>query len=135
MFYNFAIEVAANTTKASPTTQHLKLTEGIITKFLIQFPVGCAGLAHCAIDWEGAQLIPHTRDQSLASDGFVIPIDEEVDLGKRSHVLLARCWNTDDTYAHTITIMVNVLRGKAAMATYRILEGLGKFLRMVGVKV
>ncbi len=135
MFYEFAVVVPANTAESAPVSQRMKLTEGVVTKVEMQFPSGCAGLAHVRIFDGGSQKWPTPPSTSIASDGHVVSIDENYELKGTDFELVAKCWNDDDTYQHTVYIRVGVLRGQAAVAILKIFQGLEKMLKLMGIKV
>ena len=135
MFYEWAIAVPANTTEAAPITQEMKLTKGVITRIEIQFPTGCAGLAHCRILEGTIQKWPTPPSTSFASDGYTVPIEENYELENLPATLFAKAWNLDDTYDHTIYVRVGVLRGEGALLANKVFAGLGKMLQLMGIKV
>lgn len=135
MFYDFAITVPAGRAESTPVEQVMKLTKGVIHRVEVQFPIGCAALAHCRIYHEEHQLFPTNPPGSFATDGYTIPIDDNFELNTEPYSLKARCWNDDDTYQHIITIRVGVLRGEWAILLMKVIKGLVKFLNLVGVKV
>jgi len=109
MFYDFAITVPKSRTEANPVEQVMKLTYGVIHRVEVQFPIGTQALAHCKLLHEEHQLFPTNPEGSFASDGYVIPIDDHFELFTEPYSLKAKCWNDDDTYAHTITVRVGIL--------------------------
>jgi len=134
MFYDFAITIPANTAKEAPVSQELKLTAGIVHYVEIEFPSGCAGLAHVQIRQPEATYLPTNPDGSFASDGYVIPIKEHLELGPGENSLKAVCWNLDDTYSHTITIRVGVLLREQLEPVSVLNNLMQKFFRLVGVR-
>ncbi len=135
MFYDFAITVSANTAKAAPTTQELKLTHGVIHRVEVEFPAGCAGLVHCGLLQGIHQLWPTNPDGSFASDDYVIAIYEDYELATEPYVVKFVGWNLDDTYDHTVTVRIGVLDSGPGRLVNRILVGLTKFLKLVGIPV
>jgi len=107
--YSFDIPVPANTPESSPVEVELNLTHGVIFWVGVQFPVGCAALAHCRILHRRHQVWPANIDSSYASDGYVIPNYPYYDFTEPPYNLTAICWNDDDTYPHTITIYIEIL--------------------------
>lgn len=135
MYYDFAVTVPANTAKTSPVKQALKITHGIIHRVEIQFPAGCAGLAHCKINDALHQRWPTNPPGDFSSDDFIIGIDENLEFFTEPYQLEAICWNTDDTYQHIITIRIGLLESKAALMLLSVIKGMSKMLRLMGVKV
>lgn len=134
MFYEWAIDVPASTTSAAPVTQDMKLTEGVITRVEVQFPNGCAGLAHCKILHSESQKWPTPPSTSFASDGHAITLDENFELSDEPFSLKAVCWNDDDTYQHTIYVRIGLLRGPGAIFINKVFQGLAKMLALMGIK-
>ncbi len=122
MFYDFAITVPANTAQASPVTQELKLTGGVIHYVEFSFPSGCADitggagpLVHVQLRQPEASYLPTNPDGSFAADNYVIKFNEHKELKAGEHTLKAVLWNLDDTYAHTVTIRIGVLQRDAVL--------------------
>ena len=134
MMYSYAIPIPANTTEGDPVEQDLTLTHGIITHVEVEFPPGCAGLVHLVVTRYGSQLWPLNPDGDLASDGYVIPWDEEYDLTQAPYTLRAVAWNDDDTFAHTLTIRITLspIAGRTALQEMHYI--LQTFARLVGIK-
>lgn len=127
MLYDFALIIAASTTEASPTEQELKLTYGVIHRVEIEFPPGCAGLAHIALDYGKHQVWPTNPERSFASDNHVIAWNDHLPLSYAPFTLKLRGWNEDDTYPHTITVRIGILPPEALGARMQrpgVLEGL-----------
>ena len=134
MYYEWAIAVPANTLAAAPVETVLELTAGVIVGLEVQFPAGCAGLAHCKIlHWE-SQKWPTPPSTSFASDGHAIVVPENYELSTPPYDLRVVAWNLDDTYAHTIYLRIALLRGPGAVLINRVFTGLAKFLALVGIK-
>lgn len=135
MYYDFAITVPANTTESSPKTESLKLTHGIIHRIEIQFPIGTRALAHCRLQHHSFGQLPTNLSGNFASDGFTIPIDENLEFFAAPYSIKAILWNDDDTYPHTITIRIGILESKTALFFMSVMKGLSKMLKLMGVKV
>lgn len=135
MFYSFQIAIPANTTQNDAIETDIKLTQGVIYNVQVQFPIGCKELAHCQIYREGSQKWPTNPEANLASDGYIIPISEEIELLSAPYTFKAKTWNEDDTYDHTITIWIGVLRGRSWQRMAQIFEALARFMSKFGVQV
>lgn len=135
MYYEFAITVSANTAESSPVEQYLKLTHGLIHHIEIQFPIGCAGLAHCQLLSPNFGSLPTNPSGDFSSDGYTIPIDENLEFFAEPYIIKARLWNDDETYPHTITIRVGMFESKTALWIISLFKGLAKMLKLMGIKV
>ena len=131
MLFVEEIIVPKNTTRDSPEIRQMFMASGIITWFSVQFPPGCAGLAHCAIYHQAHQIVPSKVSSTIVDPTALVPVYEIRDLSGDTfpiewadyyelygvpYMLEARCWNADDTYPHTITIRIAVLPRKAIIA-------------------
>lgn len=134
MFYDFTITIPANTPEASPVSQELQLSAGILHYVEIEFPSGCQGLAHMQIKQPQASFLPTNPDGDFASDNYVIPIQEHFEIVSTVTRLMAVAWNEDDTYAHTISIRIGVLPTAAAQPSTTTNSILSKLLSALGVK-
>jgi len=103
VLYVLPLAIPANTAQASPYEEDLQLTDGVITHVEVEFPAGCAGLAHSYARTGLHQVFPTNPDADLASDNHVVPWSEYEDLDTDPRVLTIGGWNLDETYAHTIT--------------------------------
>lgn len=135
MYYDFAIPVAVGKTEDEPIEEDLKLTHGIIHRIEVQFPIGTAALAHCRLLHHSFGHLPTNPSGSFATDGYVIPIDENLEFFSEPYIIRAVCWNDDDTYPHTITIRFGILESKTAIFFMGVMKGLAKMLKLMGIKV
>lgn len=134
MFYEWAIQVPKNTTAAAPLETVEKIALGMIIKVEVQFPAGCAGLAHCKILHQESQVWPTPPSTSFASDNHTITIEENYEITAEPYHLKLVCWNLDDTYDHTLYIRVGLVRGLGAVAINKVFQGLEKMLKLMGIK-
>lgn len=135
MYYEFAITVPANRAQSSPVEQYLQLTHGLIHHIEIQFPIGCAGLAHCQLRSPSFGSLPTNPQGSFASDGYFIPIDEHLEFFAEPYIIKAVLWNDDETYPHIITIRVGMFESKTVIWIMGIFKGMAKLLKLMGIKV
>lgn len=130
MFYDYSLTIPANTTEASPTEQEINLTHGVIHRLEVEFPPGCAGLAHLVIDRFGHQLWPTNPESSFASDAHIIGFNEYHELFESPYELRLRGWNEDDSYPHEITVRIGILPEKVlapGKEELGIIQKLGRF--------
>ncbi|MBA7637572.1 hypothetical protein ES703_45218 [subsurface metagenome] len=133
MLYVWHIPVVANRPESNPVETPLRLAHGIITWYSITFPPGCHGLAHCRIYHREHQIVPSREAQSLSGDTFPIEWTDYYEMYEPPHDLLARCWNEDDTYPHTVTIRIAVLPRKAIVA-YQVADAIRNFFSLLSPK-
>lgn len=107
--YAFEIAVPLATTQANAVETELILSGGIIDEIAIGFPPGCSALARVQLLYENVIIFPSNPDNSYAWDNVIIEFNPRYDLPEINPILVARCWNLDEFYAHTITFMINVV--------------------------
>ena len=110
MYYETTITIPADTLKSAPTEVELRVTQGIIHRIELEFPRGCAALAHVALYYHEHQFSPTNPDGDYASDGYVIPINDLLPLDSAPYTIEIRGWNDDDSYSHTIRVRMGILR-------------------------
>lgn len=118
MIYQAAITESANTAQADATRTVIPVTRGLIWSIEVQFPPGCSGLAHLQLFDGKYQLFPASNGQSLAADGAILSYDDLYYKGAAPFVLVAKTWNLDDTYPHTMTVRVGMASNPAFMSRY-----------------
>jgi len=133
MLYVWDIPVAVGRLEVNPVETPLRLAHGIITWYSIQFPPGCAGLAHCRIFHREHQIVPSREAQDLSGDTFPIEWTDYYEMYEPPYDLLARCWNDDDTYPHKVTIRIAVVPRKSIIA-YQIADTLKGLIGMLSPK-
>lgn len=106
MYYEFDITVPAQTTEADPKEEVLELVPGPITKFEFMFPDGCYSLAQVRIFDSLSQLIPRNPAGSVKANNGTVSFNEHYQLKEPPYRLIAKAWNDDDSYAHTITVRI-----------------------------
>ena len=131
MMYSYAITVPPNTAYADPVIEEVKLPAGLISHVEVEFPAGCAGLVHVVVTEGLHQVWPTNPEGDLASDGYVIPWDEHIEITEPTLRLEAVVWSDDDTYAHTVTVRITVLPAgllEAAQKSQSIIQRIGAVL-------
>jgi len=131
VLYVLALTIPANTAEAAPHEEDLKLTDGVITRVEVEFPAGCAGLAHTYARQAIHQVFPTNPDGDLCSDNYVAAWMDYEDLDTDPRILTIGGWNLDDTYDHTITWRIELTPREIAerMKTQQgMLAGIGRLL-------
>jgi len=86
--------------------------DGVIKEIIVHFPPGCNSLVEVKVFHGTTQILPEKGGIALddATQGFII--EREVRSGDPIRVE----WiNHDDTYEHTISVIVNILRKPLAV--------------------
>ncbi len=134
MFYNFAIVVTAGATAATPVSQVLKLTKGIIHRVEIEFPAGCRGYVSLALKDDGHQFLPTNPEGAFCTDNYTIVIDEHYPIDTAPYQLRAVAWAPSADYDHTITVRIGILRADVLSPFMSVAKALAKFLERLGYK-
>jgi len=128
--FEYAVTTPANTPSTAPLETRLKITEGIVDRVEIEFPLGCCGLLHVRLFRGEDQLVPLNPDGDVASDGQVVRAELSYPVKGPPTDLLCRSWNEDDTYSHTVRIRITVTR-PATPKERELLEELVEMWRLV----
>jgi len=109
MLFQASITIPKNTTYDSPTIAMFKIAHGIVTKIMVRPRPGHAALAHLVILHHEHQIAPSTENMDLHGDAPAIDWEEYYESYQPPYELKLKGWNEDDTYDHTITLMLLVL--------------------------
>ena len=112
MVYEFDIDVLVANTINNPKVKDLKLTAGIVHRYEIFFPPGCANLVHVGINRGLHQVWPTNPEGRHKGEGVTLSYREHYDLVHGPHILTVRAYNVDATYDHKITVRFAILTSK-----------------------
>lgn len=107
--YAFEITIPLSTSQVNAIDTELILSGGIIDEIAIGFPPGCSSLAKVQLLYENSVIFPANPDSAYAWDNIIIEFNPRYLLPEINSTLVARCWNLDDFYEHTLTIMINII--------------------------
>jgi len=130
VYFEFDAETPANTTETSPVKTKMKLTAGVIHYVEFMFPAGCVGLAHARVKHFGAPLWPRNIDGNLKGDNLVIRFSEVYELKPGNNTLELYTWNEDDTYSHTVTCRIGLLRKEELFPEINLADMIRMFFRL-----
>jgi hypothetical protein len=108
MYYTFPVTIPPNTPIASYIRSECRMQAGTVRDIYISIPYGVCALAGVRISNYGRQLIPEVSNTWITGDQPLPPITSEIILSDYPYALLVDCYNTDDTYQHTITVDFNL---------------------------
>lgn len=118
MIFTADVTIPANTTKASPISQLLSISKGLVYRVSFVFPDNLLRLAGVAVFDGSFQLWPSTPGNWFAGD------DETKSYGdlylKRSspYEFVINGYNLDDTYEHTIYVEIGLVSEEKFQARY-----------------
>ena len=108
MLFQRDILIEAGKTATDPATDTMKLCEGVITRYSVLFPAGCAGLAHVQVWLGGFQLIPWSRGLWLRGDDHLIEGVTQYPVGPAPRLVTIKGYNEDTDNGHTISVTLEV---------------------------
>lgn len=82
------------------------LTDGKITQIVMHFPSGCNGLVNVKVLRGSSPILP--RDGFIALDNTTEKFDLDIKV-RRSETITVVYENTDGTYSHKISVIVQIL--------------------------
>lgn len=118
MIYSLDIETPANTAKADALHTPLKVTEGLVYRVEIQFPIGCAGLLYCAVHDGAYSAWPSTPGEWFRGDASTIAFDDTYLKLSEPFQFDIITYNLDDTYAHAVLIRIGMVSHDVFMARF-----------------
>ena len=109
MIYDWAFTLPINGSTSALTSQKVDITPGVVTRVMVSFPSGCAGLVHVRIRKALHQYWPINPDGWLAEDAVALDFAEHLELPEDAQELTLEGYNEDDTYSHTLQVKLIVL--------------------------
>lgn len=108
MLFQCDLLIASGKTAADPATDTIKLCEGVIERYSVLFPAGCAGLVYVQVWLGGFQLLPWSRGLWLRGDDHLIEGSTSYPVGPAPRLLTVKGYNDDTLYPHTVTVKLEV---------------------------
>ena len=114
MFFAWDITVTAGTAEATPKTQILKLTKGVITRLDVKFPAGCHSLVKVRLLRSEFQLVPLSRGEWVTGDGESVQTEPYYELTEAPSELKFQGCSPSTVYPHVITVRVSIIPAEVA---------------------
>jgi len=115
VYYQATITTPANTSASVPQKTMLPLARGVISKILVGFPPGPAGLCHVQIRDKGWQIAPWSLAEDMAWDNFVYEMTPQYALVAEPYEVMILTWNEDDSYDHQVFIGIEMAEGEPGL--------------------
>jgi len=131
MLYSKSIEFASGQSESTPTITRFKVNRGILYRVWIQFPAGCAGLTKLRIYLGGHPICPISKTETIRGDNYTFEFPLFYPIIVEPQQIQVVGWNEDDTYSHTIQIILLILPKKYVLpvgATEGIMESLSALI-------
>ena len=107
MEFKTDLKIPANTQKDKPIGEKIWIAKAIIKQVRIGFSPGCLGQAGVRIERGGSPIYPTTAKKWYAWDSHIIKIEDDYNIVEPPFYLQLWGYNTDDTFSHTIEIVIN----------------------------
>jgi len=110
MYKQKRLTIPANTSKDQAVEETLEVVPGTLKLITVEFPAGCHDLVYIQVLQSNNIIVPDDASEGIVGNDITLPIEfnDPIDTGKTKIVI--RGWNFDDTYPHTITVGMNVLK-------------------------
>jgi len=118
MIYEFPLTVTTANTEAAPALDEVKLTHGVINRVEVEFPAGCVGLIHVAIEHMGHQAWPSNPGGSFNSDDHVVSFDDYYVFTTTPYKLKLKGWSEGTSFSHTARIRIGLIPESVAEKLY-----------------
>jgi len=109
MLYAKHVLFPADKTELTKTIERFSISKGWIYRAWVIFPPGCAGLVKIRIEHEGHPIIPINKSDYIKADNYTFELPMFYEVAEEPYGITFEGWNEDDTYDHTITLMLLVL--------------------------
>ena len=118
MIYQKSLTIPAGTTKAEPVSDYMEVNKGFIYQVTAIIPTGCAGLAGIRILDGIYQAYPTTPNEWFIGDGSHHSFTDSYIKETPPYLFTLEGYNLDDTYDHTLTVMVGMEIKETFIARY-----------------
>lgn len=109
MLYHHQRSVPKDTNAPAFDIQKMKITRGIIDRWIVVMPVECADLMQFQVEYHGAPVFPRNKDGWVKQGLSGIGISDNIRIDDSPFTLDIIAFNDDDTYAHEYNLYVNVV--------------------------
>ena len=99
-----ALNSNPNLTEIEATLTEIDLQKGVIKSIYVTFPPGSVGLLHLQLFIHGEQISPWNKTGSLTGNDTTIQAVKDYVLDQPPYTLIAKLWNLDDTYSHSVLL-------------------------------
>jgi hypothetical protein len=108
MIYQRSLLIPSGTTQDSPVSTTLEANKGFIYQVNVIIPSGCVGLAGVRILDGIYQAYPTTPNEWFIGDGTHHNFSDSYIKSEPPYSFTVEGYNLDDTYDHTITVMIGM---------------------------
>ena len=108
MAYALDLTIPVSTAEASPASGSIYMAACVVSRIELTFPDGCAGLVGVRFKYYTRQLWPCNPEEWFRGNGQAITFEPKARFEESPAVLYVEGYNSDDTFAHTVYVVVGV---------------------------
>jgi len=130
MWYVLEDTIPANTTEANKRRTHLKASAGILHTIYVTIPPGCSNLVHLQLLANSINILPRNADTYISGEHVNVDYREWYELKPAVNDLELITWNEDDTYSHTVKMLIGILPKGVLEVEEQYLKTLRMFMQL-----
>ncbi len=112
MAFSDSLSIPSNTTTKNPSSLDFKLYPMTIRRIEMTFPSGCVGLVGVWFEYQDRQVWPINALGVFKGENQTIVFEPNFEVIDLPHVLTLKGINSDDTFPHTVYVVVDGEFGK-----------------------
>ena len=110
-FFN-TLTISPNTSNTSPASLDFELYPMTVRRVEITFPSGLVGLVSCWFKYHSRQVWPINTLGRFKGENQTITFNPDLIVSELPHTLTMYATNDDDTYPHTLYVLIDGDMGK-----------------------
>jgi len=130
LWYVLEDTVPASTTYANRRETKIKVAGGILHTIYVTIPPGSASLVHAQLRAGSYYILPRNEDKSITGEHVNVDYREWLELKAAENDLAMLTWNDDDTYPHTVRMLIGVLPKGVLEVEEQYLKTLRMFMQL-----
>ncbi len=108
MAYTIDLLIPRNTPKTAPVTGDIDFAPMLADNVSITFPAGCVGLVGIRFKYQSRVLWPYNTDAWYKGNDQAVEFTPNLKLEEEPLTLTIEGYNLDDTYQHTVIVLLDV---------------------------
>jgi len=130
MWYVLEDTVPANTAYIDRRTTEIKVSGGILHTIVVTIPPGSANLVHMQLKADSYFILPRNEDKSIVGEHVNVDYREWLVLKAAENDLQLVAWNDDNTYPHTVRLLIGILPKSVMEVEEQYLKTLRMFMQL-----
>lgn len=130
MWYVLEDTVPAGTSYANRRNTTMKVAGGILHTIYVTIPPGSGSLVHTQLRASSYFILPRNEDKSITGEHINVDYREWLELKAAENDLALVTWNDDDTYDHTVRMLIGVLPKAVMEVEEQYLKTLSMFIKL-----